>query len=440
MDPIGFLIAFLVVVALGTLVGAATGLSPGLHVNNVAALMLAAHASWASFVGSLAPEMAKDPVAVGVLLACFLLATAAAHGVFDFIPSVFFGAPSEETALGILPGHRMLLAGRGSLAVALAARGAVLGALASAALLLPLRLVLSDPLHVYETFRPHTSEFLAALLFTLIAFEARGGRGRLGRIGRTALVQGLAGILGVSVLRGASGVEADAALFPLFSGLFGMPGLLAAAIDPPSTWEPQRIEPLPPLSRWEAVQAVRGSAAGAAVSWLPGLSGGAAAALATLGSRRTRPEAFMVLLGATGTATSILSVSVLFMIGRARSGVAAAVEGLLGPEATWTSFPDVPASLVLPLLAGILGAAFAAPAAVWVARAIASRWSRLDPRWLARGALALLLVLIAALTGPAGLLIAGLATLVGSVPVRVGVARVHLMASLLVPALVAVQN
>src|SRR5437867_11671752 len=113
---------------LGLLAGALTGLSPGLHVNNVAALVLATQAAWTGFLAALVPDVSSEPETIGLLLSCFLLATAGSHAVFDFIPAVFLGAPTEDTALATLPGHRLLLVGQGAKAVALAAEARCLGA------------------------------------------------------------------------------------------------------------------------------------------------------------------------------------------------------------------------------------------------------------------------------------------------------------------------
>ena len=35
----------------------------------------------------------------------------------DFIPSIFLGAPDEDSLLSILPGHKLLLRGRGYFAI-----------------------------------------------------------------------------------------------------------------------------------------------------------------------------------------------------------------------------------------------------------------------------------------------------------------------------------
>ena len=435
MDSTGFVLAFLSLVVLGTGTGAVTGLAPGLHVNNVAAVVLATRASWVALL--LGPWAGEDPGTLGLLLSCYLLATAVSHGIFDFVPSVFLGAPTEETALTMLPGHRMLLDGEGARAVSLAARGAVLGAALSAVALVPLRLLLGPPVGLAASFRPWSPWFLAGMLLALAVSEARFGRARARRVGRAVLVQGLAGLLGLAALRGPSGLDPNAALFPLFSGLFGLPTLLISLWTRPGRVPDQRTDGLPPLSRSEAGQALRGSLAGAAVSWLPGLSGGAAATLAALGtSRKMPPSGFMVILGAVSTSTAVLSVAVLFMIGRARSGVAAAVAELLGGAESWGAPFALPAAVVWVLLASVLAAVLAAPIASRLSVSLAPRLARWDPRRLSAATLIALGVLILVATGPMGLGLAALAALVGAVPIRIGVRRIQLMAALLVPVLV----
>ncbi|TLZ89830.1 MAG: hypothetical protein E6K04_07920 [Methanobacteriota archaeon] len=293
VDVAVLVVAFLVLIFLGVVVGSVTGLSPGLHVNNVAALLLATRGAWIGFLAILIPGSAADPVLSGTLLSCFLVATAASHSVFNFIPSVFLGAPTEDTALATLPGHRLLLAGNGAKAVALAARGAVLGTAFAVFLVVPLRFLLSDPIELAERFRPWTAVFLLGLLGAILATEYRG-RHPIRRVLRAAWVHALAATVGIVTLRGALPLDPLTILFPLFSGLFGLPTLIVTLRGPPGRIPHQRLESLRAFSRADARCALRGTAAGAAVSWLPGLSGGAAATLASVGGRkRSGPHQFM---------------------------------------------------------------------------------------------------------------------------------------------------
>lgn len=425
------------VALLGTATGLLTGLAPGLHVNNLAAVVLATKASWLQVLVVLLPAAAVDASTRNLLLACYLLAAALSHVVVGFVPSVFLGAPTEETALALLPGHRLLLRGQGPRAVALAARGAVLGMILSVLLLLPLRWVLCDPVGLAAAFRPWAPVFLAALLAALALSEVRFARRRLRRLAAVLWVQLLAGALGLAVLRGPAFVEEGMALFPLFSGLFGFPNLLLSLRSAPGSIPPQRPARMAAMTRFEFGESLRGAVAGAAISWLPGLSGGAAASLAAVGSRRRlSPSAFMVVLGAVATSTTVLSVAVLFMIGRTRSGAAVAIREILGAPGGWADPWGVPGDLAALVLCASVAVACAAPMAVVLARLLARRWSRLDQRKLSGATLLGLGVLLVLATGPVGLALAALSAAVGAVPLRLGVRRVQLMAALLVPVLV----
>ena len=432
MGPGPFLLAFLSVTLLGTGAGVLTGLSPGLHVNNVAAFVLATQGAWAGFLSTFASP--ANGGELGLLLSVFVLATAASHAVCDFVPSVFFGAPTEDTALAVLPGHRLLLRGEGVRAVGLAAQGALLGLLLGACLLLPLRLVLADPVGLADAFRPWSAFFLLAILAALVLMDVGHGRRRGRRLVRIICVEGVAGLLGVAALRGASPFDSATVLFPLFSGLFGVPNLLVSLRAGPSDLPPQSRRIRLTLRLKDIGPAARGALAGAAVSWLPGLSGGAASALASIGSRRTMtPARFMVVLGATSTSTAVLSVAVLFIIGRARSGAAAAVRDLLSSAGPWASAVQAPDPLLWLLLAAAMATAASAVIAVRIARRLAPAWSRVGPRRLALVTLAALFALLLLATGWAGVALAGLSAAVGLLPIRLGVRRVHLMAALLVP-------
>ena len=435
MNAAAVVLAFLGLTFLGVLVGSVTGLSPGLHVNNVAALLLATRGAWSGFLGTLMPDAASDPLLTGMLLSCFLVAIASSHSVFNFIPSVFLGAPTEDTALATLPGHRLLLAGNGAKAVALAARGGVLGTAFAVFVVVPLRFVLSDPIELADRFRPWTAVFLVVLLGAVLATEYRGRHPVL-RVLRAAWVQALAGVLGIVTLRGALPLDPNTVLFPLFSGLFGLPTLLAGLRGPSGGIPAQRLESLRSLSREDARCALRGTAAGAAVSWLPGLSGGAAATLASVGGKKSRgPHQFMIVLGAVSSSTALLSVAVLFIIHRSRSGTAAAVRDLVGDFAPWSGVWSAPTSLLAILTAAILATVLAAPLVVRLARRIARRCSTSNPRRISLLSLIVIQGLLFVVTGPLGLGVAAMATLVGLVPIALRVRRVHLMASLLVPVL-----
>ena len=91
---LGWLLAALFI---GVCIGSLTGLIPGFHVNNVALILL-----------GVSPAL----LAIGIPLSAaagIIVATGVVHTFLNYIPSALIGAPGADTALALLPGHRMLL-------------------------------------------------------------------------------------------------------------------------------------------------------------------------------------------------------------------------------------------------------------------------------------------------------------------------------------------
>jgi putative membrane protein len=106
----------------GVLVGVITGLLPGLHVNNVALIMLSASGTIVALCSPLFSFGISEEF-IFILIAGFMLSVSISHSFHDTIPTTFIGAPEEDTALSVLPAHGLLLRGEGYKAVALSAMG-----------------------------------------------------------------------------------------------------------------------------------------------------------------------------------------------------------------------------------------------------------------------------------------------------------------------------
>jgi len=103
----------LLAMLLGVLAGIVTGLIPGIHINLVSVMVV----SSAGFLLGFA-----SPAVVCV----FIIAMAVTHTFLDSIPSIYLGAPDEDMAVAVLPGHKLLLNGMGHEAVKLTVIGSLL--------------------------------------------------------------------------------------------------------------------------------------------------------------------------------------------------------------------------------------------------------------------------------------------------------------------------
>ncbi len=175
MGPIELLLAIIVFTLLGCLAGIITGLVPGIHVNNVAYMVLASQSIIISMAVWAFGWALPSSYELMIIVCSLVIGNVITHTFLDFIPSVFLGAPEGETALSLLPGHRMMLAGRGYEAVkcsVIGSFGAVLGALA---LLIPMRLIIGSPIHAYEALAAWMHLLLLGISIFLIMTETARG-------------------------------------------------------------------------------------------------------------------------------------------------------------------------------------------------------------------------------------------------------------------------
>src|SRR3990167_5524026 len=102
---------FALAILAGILIGTLTGITPGIHINTVTAILLA-NLGIFSFL----------PV---ISLVTFVTSLAITHTILDFIPSILTGATDAESFLSVLPGHEMLMSGKGKEAILLVLIGAI---------------------------------------------------------------------------------------------------------------------------------------------------------------------------------------------------------------------------------------------------------------------------------------------------------------------------
>ena len=403
---------------LGTLSGIVTGLIPGIHVNTVTALVLAASASCA--------VLGLD---FSALLA-FICALAISHTFFDVVPGLFLGVPGDE-AFALLPGHRLVRKGQGQAALRLSVIGSAAG-LGIGLLVVLALLTFGNALGALEELiRPLLFFVLAGVSLILIVTDRRRSWSLF-----TFLASGLLGLaVFASPLIAGGGDAAVNAFFPALAGLFGVAGLLFAigTTSATSTTEPV-LQPAAIAVRRTVWPGLRGGVAGLVVGLLPGLGAANAATLLLLaekwfGRRATEDEqdrAYLVTTSSLNTAEALFAIAALYLIGRSRSGASIAVEQVLGGR--------IDAGDLLWIVLFMTGAGVAAALILWrVGPRFAAGMHRVDSTGLNWGVVAFLTVLTHALLGVGGLAILVAATAVGSVPLHFGVRRAQLMGFFLVP-------
>ncbi|WP_254862902.1 tripartite tricarboxylate transporter permease [Halovivax gelatinilyticus] len=394
----------------GSALGSITGLIPGLHANNFALLL-----------AGVAASIPGPPLLVGAAM----LAAGVVHTFVNAIPAMALGVPDAEMALTALPGHRLVLEGRGHEAIRLSALGSVLAILVAVPLAVPLTWAVA---RWYPVVIDHIAIILLGVVLALVVSE-RTPRRMVGGVLSVTLASAL-GIIALDIEPEAP-LDAGGVLAPLFAGLFGAPVLLDAMRGggvPPQGDSLLRVS-RPAL----AVTAIAGTVAGAIVGYLPGISA-AIAAVAVLvvlpggegGIGDTDDRSYIVATSGVDTANTIFALFALWSIGQPRTGVMVA-------------FDSTGASLSLPVL--ILSVLIAGVFGFLVVIAAGDRYLTLVGSVAYWKISVVVLCLLAALSflfaGELGILIFAVASAIGFVPVRFRARRVHLMGVLIGPLILA---
>ena len=296
----------LIALILGICCGIFTGICPGIHINIVSVVLL-----------NLSPILLKytNPL----VLCTFIIAMAITHTFLDTIPSIFLGAPDSENALNVLPGHKMLLEGKGFEAVKITIIGSYFCLLLG--LLMTPALILGAP-KIALFLKPYIGYILLAVVVFMILKDKENQKKIWNLI--IFLISGIFGILVFSI------PNFKDPLFPMLSGLFGISGLILSLSEntniPPQT-ETDSVR-IPIKNQIKAL--VSGAFSGSLTGIFPGLGPAQAAIIAMQLAGDIGMHAFMMLVGGIGTVASLFSLVTLYTLEKARDGAIVVVSKIIG--------------------------------------------------------------------------------------------------------------
>ena len=387
---------------LGIALGVFTGLIPGLHVNTVAVSIL-----------SMGALKLADPYAIAALV----IAMAITHTVFDFVPSIVLGMPEPGTALSVLPGHRLLMEGRGVEAIYLTALGGVVSVLLSVILLPVLIIVIPT---FYQNIQTHIHWLLLIVAFAIILSEAGT------RKAHAFVCFMLAGALGFLVLNTFI-LPSHLLFFPLFTGLFGLPTLLISLNN--KTSMPKQDLGFPKIKKRLALMGTaKALFSGMLVGTLPGVGASQATVLTKQITRKDDHREFLISMGGINTIVALFSLVSLFTISRPRSGAAVVVQQVLAGFGTNELFMLAAIALMSTGISALL--------LMKTTKKLVYSLQRVNYSALTIGIMIFLLAVTIIFTGPVGVTVLFTATSIGLLAPLFGVKRSNLMGALMLPLII----
>ncbi len=395
------LIQLLIAIIAGIIVGTLSGLTPGIHINMISLLVLA-----------LSPLLMERFGISVIAMGTFIIAMGVMHTFLDAIPSIFLGAPDENTILGVLPGHRYLLRGNGLMAVKLFTIGSFFGLLFA---------VISFPiLYFITTYSYHWFEkFFALILIGTSVFMIWKDEKRLWAL----FVFCSAAIFGMLVFN----LNMQDPLFPMLSGLFGIATLIISLNDA-NTIPPQNNDTTIKLEKKKTVLSLlAGNISAFIVSTFPGLSGSIAAVMSMQVVRDLKDHGFMILMGCIGTAGFILSLVALYAVNKARNGAVIVIAKLM---------PTTLATITLFLAVALIAGGIAVVLSFAFGRIFCQMMGVVNYRILVITIILFVTIMVFVLTSWIGLLVLIVSTAIGLIPGIVKVQRTQAMACLIVPVII----
>ena len=401
--------------AAGASVGMFSGLVPGIHVNTLTAVMLVAYPSIGAFISLFA-----DPSYVPVLLSACIVSAAVVHSFVNYVPSVFIGVPDQDTAMSVLPGHRLVLEGKGMVAVRASAIGSLVGAVTAVIVAVPLQYLMMNGLNTI--FQEMTVMMLVIAVIALVLTE-RTAKGRCFSV-MLIIMSGMLGCVCMFMPVPFSGLVFDGdLLFPLLTGLFGIPTLITSrnAEIPPQNDDVRY--PVTPAS------GLKGVITGSVVGWFPGITATAGAAFTRLFVNEDGPERFIALVSSIGTAAVVFALITLSVNGKGRSGTMLAVREILGNGIMGTGN----GTFMLMLLSVSIAAAVGYWASIRSGKIISNFVPKMNIKKMNAAIAAFIVFLTVMMTGAWGIAVLLISSLVGLIPLSAGIGRVHLSGCLLMP-------
>lgn len=392
---------FILISILGVSVGLFAGLMPSMHVNTLLPLLFSL-----SIFFNLSPYH----------LAVLIVSTAMSEIFFNFIPSIFIGAPEEGTALSVLPGHRLLLEGRGYEAIKLT----VIGSIGSLILGLVLITFLSPYFYsFYKLTRPYIHFVIIAVVVFMIFSERN-----LKKIISSAFIILLSGIFGLLVLNSQL-LLPQHVLFPVLTGMFGLSTLIISFSETSKIPEQKEDFSLK-ISTKEILKSIfLGSVAGILVGFLPAVGISEAAVIVQYIGGRRDARSFLVTLSGINVGNEVFSLISLYLVSNPRSGSSTAIQKIL----TELSFYDV--LLLVGTICFVSG--ISALLTLYLGKQIPKILVKLDYKTLTLSVICFICAMVFIYTGIIGMLILFISTSIGLVCAHLGVRRSHCMGVLLCP-------
>lgn len=411
----------------GTFCGTLFSSFPSLHIYNVAGIALII---WTYF-GEALPYQAIAPYFISMIVAFSFINT---------IPMTFFGAPDESATVTILPGTKYLMSGRGYEAAVLSGVGGLIGVFLLV-LLTPLFFALFPYVNAILSVHMHWC-LLLVMIYMLMSEWPKGcgfGHTRMdrfldswGNIWAGLFTFTAAGILGIiitsrSIISPEMGFQN---IMPVFVGLFAIPSIIQNLVSHEDIPDQHIGETIEMDGKEIGKAAFQGGIAGLIAAYFPAVTAGIGCIIASH-TTALRGDILFIVGGAAGKVIYYVGAFLFLFIltplspnGLGKGGLNIILRPVFTPE---------PGDYLM-----MLGVIVFTGCISFLALLPLSRWTlamlkKIDFHDLYWASFVMIVGIVGALTGFAGLFTMFVGTCIGLVPVFFHSRRSNCMSVLLIP-------
>jgi putative membrane protein len=336
------------------------------------------------------------------------------HTFLDFIPSLVFGIPDPDTALSVLPAHRLLINGEAKKAILLSGYGSYFGMI-FAIIISPL--VFFGIKYSYDYVKKFVP-YLLILVLLIVIISEKSFNNKFWAFLITVFASGL----GIFVLNSDVAIEP---LLALFTGLFGISGIMYSLGEKNSKISVQKDDVDVKIDKNFCKAIVTGGLSSSVCSVSPGMGNAQAASISSIFFKKITSETFLVVTSAINTINFIVSIITFSTINKARNGSIIVISQLVENF----NFGQI----ILAFIIIFITSTIALFLMIKIGKIALKFASKIDLKKLNIALLVFLFLMVIIISGFYGLLICLCACSLGILVLNIGVRRIHLMSSLTVP-------
>ncbi len=382
----------------GILLGIITGLTPGIHINLVASIIVA----YSYYILRI-----LDPITIAVTIT----AMAVTHTVFDIIPSTLLGIPSTDNLTMLLPAHKLTAEGKAKLAIIYGLLGSALGIIVT---------VLAMPLimRLIPLFYEKIKDYIAFILILASGYVLFKNNNKLFSL-VFFVTTGIVGIFSFSIK------TIDQPLLPLLSGLFGLSALVLSVKNKIKIAK-QKEDVKLDISRKDITKhGLITTLASFLTNFLPGLTSSHTALIANKLTKIKDQAEYIILSNAANSSAVIISFIAFYTINKTRSGAVAAISYLINTI-------NLPL-LILLISVALITLSIATLSALRLSNIILRNINKINYTKISIFIIVLIVSIVLAITKLEGLLILITATSIGILADKFNIERINLTGCLILP-------